>query len=100
MKKGKARNSVTSNRNRDQRAAFKPVVDVVQKYGDDLRRYPGVIGIRPGYWLRDGWFPDPPQPAIVVSVRQKKSPDQLSKDQSLPGAFHGIPVDVESCVSA
>ena len=78
-----------------ERAAFVPVVRVIERYGDELRRHPDVVNIRPGYRIRDGWFAEPPEPVIVVSVLQKKPRSQLSDAAMLPRTVHGVPLDVK-----
>lgn len=46
---------------------------------------PGVLSIRPGFRLVDGWLTS--EPALVVTVDGDESPD-------LPGEVDGVPVDV------
>jgi hypothetical protein len=78
-----------------ERRRFRKIVAVIEKYGSDLRSYPDVVNIRAGYRFRNGWFTDPAQPAIVVSVLEKKPPSALKRKAVLPKTFHGIAVDVK-----
>ena len=74
---------------------FRKIVATIEKYGNDLRAYPGVVNLRAGYRFRNGWFTHPAQPAIVVSVLEKKDRSALPHKALLPKKFHGIPVDVK-----
>jgi hypothetical protein len=73
---------------------FREIASIIQNHGSELRAYPGVVGIRPGYRFRNGWFTHPAQPVIVVSVREKMPLSQL-KGKALPKKFYGIGVDVK-----
>ena len=56
-------------------------------------RLPGVLSVRPGYELRDGWLTG--TPAIVVTVGRR----QLHSD-ALPASVDGVPVDVRPASEA
>jgi len=74
---------------------FQKIVSIIEKYGDELCHYPGVINLRAGYRFRKGWFTDPAETVIVVSVLQKKPVSLLPPGGVLPKKFHGIGVDVK-----
>jgi hypothetical protein len=58
-----------------------------------LGRYPGVVGVAYGEKRRGG------QPTgevgFCVYVREKKPPDQLTPEETLPAEYQGVPVDVD-----
>jgi phosphatidylserine/phosphatidylglycerophosphate/cardiolipin synthase-like enzyme len=61
------------------------VLDVINAHASELKA-PGVISIRPGYKVENGW--PTTQPAIVVVVSRRAGPVDL------PPLVEGIPVDV------
>ena len=73
---------------------FKRIAAILEKHGNELRTYPGVVGMRPGYRFRDGWFVHPAQAVVVVSVLDKKPASKL-KGKVLPKKFYGVGVDVK-----
>jgi phosphatidylserine/phosphatidylglycerophosphate/cardiolipin synthase-like enzyme len=65
------------------------VEDLLDAHLEDLRR-PGVLSVRPGYELTNGWLTG--RRAVVVTVAKKlQSPPP---GQTLPDALGAIPVDV------
>jgi hypothetical protein len=58
---------------------------IISAHAADLKK-PGVISIRPGYRLENGW--PSTDPAIVVIVSRN------AVDLSFPDRIKGIPVDV------
>ena len=65
------------------------VEDLLAAHLEDLRQ-PGVLSVRPGYELTNGWLTG--RRAVVVTVAKKlESPPP---GQTLPDALGGIPVDV------
>ncbi len=57
---------------------------------------PGVLSVRPGYKVRNGWLTS--TPSVVVTVRHKQA--QLPADELLPAEVGGVPVDVRQASPA
>src|SRR5690348_7742111 len=74
------------------RQRFAAVVAAVRAHGDDLLRRAGVMAIRPGYRFKDGWITR--EPAIVVTVRDKRPRTRLLQGELLPTHVDGVAVDV------
>jgi phosphatidylserine/phosphatidylglycerophosphate/cardiolipin synthase-like enzyme len=68
-----------------------PVREAIAAHRDALA-LPGVLSVRAGYEVRDGWPVTPPVPAIVVTVAAKS--DAPPGGQSLPAYVGEVPVDV------
>ena len=66
-----------------------PVSSIIEAYLDALRR-PGVLSVRPGYEIANGWPTG--RPAIVATVAAK-TPSVGAADR-LPDELDGVPVDV------
>jgi phosphatidylserine/phosphatidylglycerophosphate/cardiolipin synthase-like enzyme len=60
---------------------------------DRLARIPGVIAARPGFRVRDGIATT--EPAIVVTVLQKRAPGEIPPEQDVRRVLAGLPVDTE-----
>src|SRR5262245_43407501 len=63
------------------------VVPVIEAHTDELK-LPGVVSIRPGYLLKDGWPTE--EPSIVVVVSKRADTPQF------PASIDSIPVDVRT----
>lgn len=74
------------------RERFAMIDKLIEERGSELRR-PGVIDIRSGYRFRGGWITG--EPAIIVTVREKRRPESLADGEDVPRDLAGIPVDVE-----
>jgi hypothetical protein len=74
------------------RRRFDAVRRAILTHGDRLRAIPGVLGLRPGFRFTAGWITD--EPAIVVTVREKRPPGQVPEDELIPRELAGVPVDV------
>ena len=71
---------------------FRDVRSAIDRHGEELAQYPGVISIRPGYRFRDGEITD--EPAIIVSVLRKQPEDALDPAAHVPPRVGGVVVDV------
>ena len=69
---------------------LKHVMAVIEARAGELKK-PGVVSIRPGYKLRNGW--PTKEPAAVVIVSQGAGP------VTLPAEIDGIPVDVRTATN-
>ncbi len=78
-----------SKRNRDP-----DLTAVLAEAQETLGRRPDVLGVRLGWLFRHGWITD--ARALVVTVRQKLTPAELSAAEHtpLPETFRGLPVEV------
>ncbi len=70
------------------RGAAAPVGEVLARHLDQFAR-PGVISVRPGWLLRQGWITT--RPAIVVNVPAERLHELAA---ALPRTVEGLPVDV------
>lgn len=68
---------------------FEDLDKVIQANLPQFRK-PGALTVRPGYKIRDGWITT--EPAIVVTVRQKKP--NVSPEEAIPAQVGGVPTDV------
>ena len=66
---------------------------VKARYEKKLMRKRNVVGVGVGFRERAGQQTD--AVCIVVSVRQKLSPDQLAPQDIIPAELDGVPVDVK-----
>jgi hypothetical protein len=73
-------------------ARFAAIKRAIDADGDRLRRVPGVIAVRPGFRYQDGWTTG--EPAVVVTVAEKKPAQDIPTNELLPREFDGFPVDV------
>ena len=64
---------------------LEPLGPIIEQHAASLKQ-PGVISVRPGYKLENGW--PSKQPAIVVTVSQQSS------NVNLPSDVDGVSVDV------
>src|SRR5215212_9898158 len=64
----------------------------IEVHGEELAGYPGVISVRPGYRFRRGRITH--EPAVVVSVLQKKDASQLQHRDLLPRRLGKVAVDI------
>ena len=60
----------------------------------DRLRVPGVLSVRPGFRMRDGWITD--ERAMVVTVASGTD----AEASELPGTLDGVPVDVRTASPA
>jgi hypothetical protein len=67
---------------------------VKAKYERELMRKRNVVGVGVGFRERAGQATD--TVCIVVSVREKLSPDQLAPKDVIPTELDGVPVDVKA----
>jgi PLD-like domain len=67
---------------------------VIQAHLDKFKK-PGVLTVRPGYRIANGWITK--QPAIVVTV-QKKIPN-VSPSDAIPASVGGISTDVRQATT-
>ena len=65
-------------------------------HGAEVLRIPGVVSIRPGYHVENGWITS--QPAIVVTVRPQTLGEESPTSQ-LPAKIDDVWIDVTSAVS-
>ncbi|HEX4356877.1 MAG TPA: phospholipase D-like domain-containing protein [Pseudonocardia sp.] len=65
------------------------VADVLLAHSNELNK-PGVLSVRPGYEVSNGWFTG--RPAIVATVARKLAAPPAG--QALPDMIDNIPVDV------
>jgi hypothetical protein len=86
-------NDENESTNDNEKARFDRVWKVIKENEAELR-YPGVLNIRPGYKMKNGWFTKDEEPAIVFEVNQKLDESDLSESQIIPKEFKGIPTDV------
>ena len=68
------------------------VIQVLDRQGPALMRYPNVVGVSEGIRTRAGMPTG--EPCLVVYVERKIPRDQLSPDEVLPSEVDGVPVDV------
>lgn len=67
---------------------------IKEKHEEDLLRKANVVGV--GVGRRDSAPGSAGQPAIIVSVTHKVSPDQLRRKDLIPHELEGIPVEVRA----
>lgn len=60
---------------------------------DNLMRKANVVGVGVGVRQRDGDYTN--EIALIVFVRQKVPRDQLAREDRVPKAIDGVPVDVQ-----
>lgn len=73
-------------------ARFAVVDRAIRQHRDRLMAIEGVLAVRPGFRFRDGRIVK--EPAVVVKVRRKKPPHELSPGELIPRELDGAPVDV------
>ncbi len=66
---------------------------VKQAYEKDLLAKANVVGVGVGLRRRRNKLTE--KTAIVVMVRRKVPPDQLNREDLIPGEIEGVPVDVQ-----
>jgi hypothetical protein len=71
------------------------VTDAITAHRDQLQR-PGVLSVRPGWELKDGWLTGKRAAVATVRHKVKKPPD----GQMLPDQIGGLPVDVRQASPA
>lgn len=73
-------------------SAVQHALNVKRRHEAELLRKANVVAVGVGFRTRSG------QPTtevcIVVSVRAKQPPSKLKRDDLLPAAIEGVPVDV------
>jgi hypothetical protein len=69
--------------------------DVISQHLTELRK-PGVLSVRPGYKMTNGWLTS--TPAIVVTVAEKKA--QVPAADLVPATVGGVPTDVRQASKA
>jgi phospholipase D-like protein len=69
--------------------------DVISQHLDELSK-PGVLSVRPGYKMTNGWLTS--TPAIVVTVAEKKA--QVPAGDLVPATVGGVPTDVRQASAA
>lgn len=72
---------------------IKHVRAVKARYEDLLLAWPGVMSVGVGLRQQDDAPTD--EICIVVTVRNKRTTDNLSPDEALPDQIEGVPVDVQ-----
>jgi hypothetical protein len=75
-------------------SSFEDLDKVIQANLPQFRK-PGALTVRPGYKIRGGWIT--PDPAIVVTVRQKKS--NVSPQEAIPAQVNGVATDVREATT-
>jgi hypothetical protein len=73
--------------------AYEHAKAVRQAHEKELLAKANVVGVGVGLRQRGGELTD--VVAIVVMVRQKVPPAQLSQEDIIPGEIEGVPVDVQ-----
>lgn len=74
------------------KTGFEPIEDVIKKYGTSLASLPGVVEVWAGHKFKDGRLTD--EPAVIVSVLEKKPESRMKKAELLPRELDDVPVDV------
>lgn len=74
------------------RESFAAVVAVIREQGESLLKLPGVVGVRPGYRFVGGRITD--EPAVSVSVLEKRDAGEVPAAERLPRQLGGVAVDV------
>ncbi|MGH9902581.1 MAG: HAD family hydrolase, partial [Pyrinomonadaceae bacterium] len=74
------------------RAEFAAVVAAIEERGEELLMVPGVVAVRPGYRFVGGRITG--EPAVSVSVLEKREAASVPPEQLLPPRLGDIPVDV------
>src|SRR5438094_2717617 len=69
---------------------LKRVVTVIEAHVSELKK-PGVVSIRPGYKLVNGWPSKEPAAVVILS--------QTADTVALPAEIDGIPVDVRTATN-
>ena len=72
---------------------IKHVRTIKARYESLLLAWPGVMSVGVGLRQRDDAPTD--EICIVVTVRNKRTIDNLSPDKALPQQIEGVPVDVQ-----
>ncbi len=72
---------------------IKRVRAIKARYENRLLARPGVMSVGVGLCRRDDAPTD--EICIVVTVRNKRTIDNLSSDKALPEQIEGVPVDVQ-----
>jgi hypothetical protein len=72
---------------------IKRVCAIKARYESQLLAWPGVISVGLGLRQRNDAPTD--EICIVVTVRNKRTIDNLSSDKALPEQIEGVPVDVQ-----
>jgi len=72
---------------------IKRVRAIKARYENRLLAWPGVMSVGVGLCRRDDAPTD--EICIVVTVRNKRTVDNLSRDKALPEQIEGVPVDVQ-----
>jgi beta-phosphoglucomutase-like phosphatase (HAD superfamily) len=74
------------------REGFDDVVKAIEEHGERLLAIPGVVAVRPSYRFERGRITR--EPAISVSVLDKRSADSLPEGQLIPARLGGVAVDI------
>lgn len=72
--------------------AVQRALDVKRRHEAELLRLPNVVALGVGFRARAGQTTS--EVCIVVSVSRKLPPAQLSRQQLVPAALEGVPIDV------
>ena len=75
-------------------STFEDLDKVIQANLQQFKK-PGVLTVRPGYKIRGGWITS--DPAIVVTVKQKKS--NVSPQEAIPAQVGGVATDVREATT-
>ena len=78
----------------DMQYAIAQAQSVKSRYEETLMRKANVVGVGIGLRRQGGEILN--QPAIVVSVTDKKPLDSLMPDDVIPSELDGVPVDVQA----
>jgi len=77
----------------DRQVALEKAQAVARAHEEELMSKPNVVGIGTGLRQKDG--KPTGQVALVVMVRRKVPPSQLSSREAIPAQIEGVPVDVQ-----
>ena len=78
----------------DMQYAIVQAQSVKSRHEENLMRKANVVGVGVGLRRQGGEILN--QPAIVVSVTEKKPLDSLMPDDVIPSELDGVPVDVQA----
>jgi phosphatidylserine/phosphatidylglycerophosphate/cardiolipin synthase-like enzyme len=73
-------------------SSFEAVFAGIEAHRAELKAVAGVVNVRPGYRRAAGHLTN--EPAIVISVAQKRPRAELAAGDVLPAELDGVPIDV------
>lgn len=71
----------------------KEIQAVLRRHEEELMAIPGVIAVGVGLRKRAGQITN--ELALVITVLQKKRPEELDPREHLPAEIEGVPVDIQ-----